>query len=1048
MDAVMYRIRTVIFLSFIFLITLFPQTTYYVSSSQGNDSNSGTSENSPWKTITKVNSSNFNPGDNILFKRGDKWAGSELVIKNSGNSENRIIFSAYGNGKKPILTLKAEINKTWNQFNSEVWYITAPIQAIPIERMWFNDLEKEQAKSLTGDNWDGTFGICPEHPFYHNASEGRLYVYSISNPGTYYSTIEYQGGLLDEKIVEHTVQLIDADYVTLDGLDIQGGGYGALGLAGSDYSIIKNCNIGKYSGRAGIFANSSRISKLANDQTSDYGEISNCIIDSDWNYTLKFYTSLTPYGILIGFGASNWKISGNYIKDWWFGVYSGTGVGLAGSYYHEISNNEITAPNFSYGKGIQIYSWSQPGTGVYSWCKVYNNYIHNIRAAGICVSSSGNKIYFNIIDSIDVSRCPEKGDQANSGMGIEIIHEIQSTELDSNYVFNNTFYRLNREAMNWGKPFIYNNLFLNTQMALQGNYIAINQFGATRAIKNNLFFKTGSNISSYFIYLSGTGIGYTIAELNLLGSSVSGNIYPNGFTMPQIMNNNYTLPTGSPALISGINISTLVPEGFRDRLGNLVDRTDPDIGAIQFTSASDIIPPRLVSATLMDSTKLLLTFSEPLSQSGITNLSNYLISNGITIQSTQLNNINQSEITLTTSPHVYGQNYTVRVDNLKDVAENIIQSSNNSAVYQHRFNPSPTGLSKLLIIHASASDTDDVNYGPDKTVDGLYYSNGGNPSSRWAAIPCPQWLIYDLGMVKQINKLRISFYEFQNGRRYNYSISISNDKLNWVSIVDNALSSNQEWTENVFNQIEARYLKLDLISNNQVGWATVWETEIWGYTSSQTTIVNTKAYLQGSFNNTEMHTNLHDPQQIPLNQPYNSSPWNYLGNETVTTLPSGVVDWVLVELRSNTNSNSMIGRRAGFIMSNGYIVDLDGINPINFPLVPAGEYYIVIRHRNHLSIMSASKVSLSSSYVFYDFTDSLNKAYGNEPMVLLADQKYAMYAGDGDANGAINVIDYGTVGNYLFQTGYFQGDLDLNGIVNVLDYGKTNQNLLKVSNVP
>ena len=36
---------------------------------------------------------------------------------------------------------------------------------------------------------------------------------------------------------------------------------------------------------------------------------------------------------------------------------------------------------------------------------------------------------------------------------------------------------------------------------------------------------------------------------------------------------------------------------------------------------------------------------------------------------------------------------------------------------------------------------------------------------------------------------------------------------------------------------------------------------------------------------------------IPLTQPYNGAPWNYTGTESVATIPAGVVDWVLPELR-------------------------------------------------------------------------------------------------------------------------------------------------------
>jgi hypothetical protein len=109
---------------------------------------------------------------------------------------------------------------------------------------------------------------------------------------------------------------------------------------------------------------------------------------------------------------------------------------------------------------------------------------------------------------------------------------------------------------------------------------------------------------------------------------------------------------------------------------------------------------------------------------------------------------------------------------------------------------------------------------------------------------------------------------------------------------------------------------------------------------------------------------------------------------------------------------------------------------------------MVIKHRNHIDIMSSEPVSLSSNSALYDFTIAQNKAFGNEPQINLGNGKWGMYAGDGDYNSLINVIDYGSVGNHLFETGYKFGDLDMNGIVNVIDYGKTNQNLFRASQVP
>ena len=53
-------------------------TTYYVSAS-GSDENNGTTENTPFKTIEKVNSLSLSTGDEVCFKRGDLWRGDRLL---------------------------------------------------------------------------------------------------------------------------------------------------------------------------------------------------------------------------------------------------------------------------------------------------------------------------------------------------------------------------------------------------------------------------------------------------------------------------------------------------------------------------------------------------------------------------------------------------------------------------------------------------------------------------------------------------------------------------------------------------------------------------------------------------------------------------------------------------------------------------------------------------------------------------------------------------------------------------------------------------------
>jgi len=116
--------------------------------------------------------------------------------------------------------------------------------------------------------------------------------------------------------------------------------------------------------------------------------------------------------------------------------------------------------------------------------------------------------------------------------------------------------------------------------------------------------------------------------------------------------------------------------------------------------------------------------------------------------------------------------------------------------------------------------------------------------------------------------------------------------------------------------------------------------------------VSIKVYLEGPYNGTNNNMNVN--LILPLISPYSADP------ETVTSIPfiSGneVVDWVLVELRDKNNSSTVLESQSAFILQDGTIVDLDGTNPVHFTL-STDNYFISIKHRNHLSVMSATAVS-------------------------------------------------------------------------------------------
>jgi len=73
---------------------------YYVSPT-GSDSNAGTSPSSPWQSLSKVDSTNFAPGSQILFQAGGNWYGQQLSASSSGTPSNPITYGSYGAGPNP-----------------------------------------------------------------------------------------------------------------------------------------------------------------------------------------------------------------------------------------------------------------------------------------------------------------------------------------------------------------------------------------------------------------------------------------------------------------------------------------------------------------------------------------------------------------------------------------------------------------------------------------------------------------------------------------------------------------------------------------------------------------------------------------------------------------------------------------------------------------------------------------------------------------------------------------------------------------------------------
>jgi lysophospholipase L1-like esterase len=205
----------------------------------------------------------------------------------------------------------------------------------------------------------------------------------------------------------------------------------------------------------------------------------------------------------------------------------------------------------------------------------------------------------------------------------------------------------------------------------------------------------------------------------------------------------------------------------------------------------------------------------------------------------------------------------------------------------------------------------------------------------------------------------------------------------------------------------------------------------WGFN------IDLKVYLEGAYNGAAMDTGL--VQLIPLNQPFNTDPWNYNGEESVDSIPNGIVDWVLVELRdtlsvADADQSTMVQRKACFLNSSGHVVNLDGSPLIRFATKIKDSLFVIVRHRNHLPVINSVPLVNNLGTYSFDFSASESAYGGINAQKDLGNGIFGMIAGDMNGDGIIDYLD--KTSEWELEAGsfgYYNADLDLNGQVDNRD---------------
>jgi hypothetical protein len=170
---------------------------------------------------------------------------------------------------------------------------------------------------------------------------------------------------------------------------------------------------------------------------------------------------------------------------------------------------------------------------------------------------------------------------------------------------------------------------------------------------------------------------------------------------------------------------------------------------------------------------------------------------------------------------------------------------------------------------------------------------------------------------------------------------------------------------------------------------------------------------------------------------------NQAGNPPTTTN----VEIVTVELHDAT-TYALVDTATG-------ILQTDGTVNVSFTSAPSGSFYVAVKARNAVQTWSAAPLTVGTTPLVYNFTDSANKAFGDN-MIEIEPGTFAFYSGDINdgvtQDGNVDGTDYSLweADNNDFAFGPFATDLNGDGNVDAGDYSiwEANNNNFIFANFP
>lgn len=309
-------------------------TTYYVKTG-GNDGLAGTSDATAWATLTKVQSSSFSAGDSILFRRGDTFRGALYRNNEDGTPSNWIYWGAYGTGNKPKILGSKDMSATsaWTNHSGNVWKTSATLGTSQddISNLIFNNEASCGIKKKSLDS------LNAQGKFFYNRTDDLVYLYSASNPGTFYTHIEAAG---HHDLRQGLLYWINCAYIHIADLDVRYSSGAGIETHTGNVFIIERCKA-SFCGGEWLVVDDASLTRLGNGisliQSNDSITVRNC-----WAHQC-YDAGISPQYWSASMTMTNMWMYNNVVTNCWYSYETWAGTGITLSNVHFYHNTCVDA---------------------------------------------------------------------------------------------------------------------------------------------------------------------------------------------------------------------------------------------------------------------------------------------------------------------------------------------------------------------------------------------------------------------------------------------------------------------------------------------------------------------------------------------------------------------------------------------------------------------------------------------------------------------------------------------------------------------------------